>query len=332
MSRSVNINVPVQNACEIEELASNGVTEVYCGVLSDGMRHKFSMTDMISRRQGQIANIDDMNELQKVALKGKELGIRTILAVNMPYSSVLLPFIIELVQYWSEWGGTAIVASDPGLIHSIRNQCPIDIYASIMTNISNSYAVQFFQKLGVKRFVLPRWLSIHELGAMIEPAPELDYEVIVMYDKCIFMDGLCRFYHGTSYQGDSPVGFKYFKETKKNGLPIIEDVDLLYTGHGCSLLYYTDNGGKINFTYGKNTVFACGACSISGLKGAGVNCFKIAGRGLSLQDRVTAARLINQIAQMDQDSTQSAESIQEIYEQVYGQGCYKKLCYYNKPV
>ena len=86
----------------------------------------------------------------------------------------------------------ALIMSDPGLIDLVREAWPEQtIHLSVQANTVNWAAVRFWQKLGVRRIILSRELSLDEVAEIRQQCPDIELEVFVHGALCIAYSGRC---------------------------------------------------------------------------------------------------------------------------------------------
>ena len=86
----------------------------------------------------------------------------------------------------------ALILSDPGLIDLIREQWPEQtLHLSVQANTVNWRAVRFWQKLGIRRVILSRELSLDEIEEIRQRCPDMELEVFVHGALCIAHSGRC---------------------------------------------------------------------------------------------------------------------------------------------
>lgn len=86
----------------------------------------------------------------------------------------------------------ALIMSDPGLILMAREAWPdLAIHLSVQANTVNSAAVRFWQRVGVRRVILSRELSLDEIAAIRQDCPDMELEVFVHGALCVAYSGRC---------------------------------------------------------------------------------------------------------------------------------------------
>jgi len=103
-------------------------------------------------------------------------------------------------------GPDALIMSDPGLIMLVRERWPeMEIHLSVQANTVNSAAVKFWNRVGVKRIILSRELSLDEVQEIRQDCPDAELEVFVHGALCIAYSGRCLlsgyFNHRDANQG-----------------------------------------------------------------------------------------------------------------------------------
>jgi putative protease len=86
----------------------------------------------------------------------------------------------------------AFIMADPGLIMMARETWPdLTIHLSVQMNTVNYASVKFWQKMGVKRIILSRELSLDEVAEIRQECPDMELEVFVHGALCIAYSGRC---------------------------------------------------------------------------------------------------------------------------------------------
>lgn len=86
----------------------------------------------------------------------------------------------------------AIIVADPGVFFMVKEILPdVDIHISTQANVTNYKSVQFWAKLGAKRIVLARELSLREIKNIHTLNPEIELEAFVHGAMCISYSGRC---------------------------------------------------------------------------------------------------------------------------------------------
>ncbi|MBQ2864943.1 MAG: U32 family peptidase [Clostridia bacterium] len=131
-------------------------------------------------------------------------------------------------------GADAVIVSDIGVIHTIRNACPeLEVHVSTQANCVNYASAMVYRSMGAKRVVLGREMSLDEIAELRAKVPDdLELEAFVHGAMCMAYSGRClisSFLNNRSgNRGDctQPCRWNYHlvEQTRPNVfLPIIED-------------------------------------------------------------------------------------------------------------
>jgi len=140
----------------------------------------------------------------------------------------------EYFKYLESIGVDAIIISDPGFLLIAKESVPnMELHLSTQANTVNWKTCEFWHKMGVKRVVLARELSLEEIRKVQEKIPEtMDLEIFVHGSMCMAYSGRClisNYMVGRDSNRGScaqPCRYKYhLVEEKREGeyYPIMED-------------------------------------------------------------------------------------------------------------
>ncbi len=327
----------VSPVCTIDELKNAvdiGADEIYCGIIPPLIGEQYGYDDIISRRQGHIANITTPSDIKSIVAEAARKRIPIALTLNCYYSKSILPDIIRIADFWAESGGTAILLSDIALLKALTLKgLPLKYHLSIMAGAFNTATIDFYAELGVHRVVLPRELSVSEIALITSSHPTLEFEALVLHDRCPFIDGLCGFYHGTAFINGAATSERW-TESIQNEERCIFSSNLSYTGHGCDILLDSADTQHVQYherAFQQNPP-ACAACQLSKLVDAGIGFLKIAGRGLPAPDKALSLRFIKSainIWQSEVDNLIAETRIKHLYKLTFNKLCNDDQCYYQ---
>lgn len=134
----------------------------------------------------------------------------------------------------------AMIMSDPGLIMMVRETWPeMEIHLSVQANTVNAAAVKFWNKVGVKRVILSRELSLDQVEQIRQDCPDSEIEVFVHGALCIAYSGRCLlsgyFNHRDANQGTCTNACRW--DYKTHAAQVDASGDVLSpppaAGHGC---------------------------------------------------------------------------------------------------
>lgn len=209
----------------------------------------------------------DKDELKEAVDYAHENGVRCHITMNIVPHDNDLEGIVEYIKYLEKIGVDALIISDPGIFNIAKENSNIDLHISTQASVTNSHTINFWYKLGAKRVILARELSLDEIIEIRKNVPkDLEIECFIHGAMCISYSGRCllsNYMTGRdANRGDCAhvCRWKYaLQEEKRPGeyYPIGED----------------ENG-----TFIMNSKDLCLIDEINKLIEAGVDSFKIEGR------------------------------------------------------
>ncbi len=167
--------VPAGDMESLKQAIFNGADAVYLGCKCFGAR-KFAK------------NFD--NEEIKEALKLAHLyGVKIYVTMNTLVKDNEVEDFLSQVEFLYKNGVDAIIIQDFGMLCLVREMYPdLEIHASTQANTSSKETAELFYKLGVKRVVLSREMTLDEINAIDVP---IEKEVFIHGALCISYSGCC---------------------------------------------------------------------------------------------------------------------------------------------
>ena len=243
-----------------------GADAVYIGGEAFGLRAK-----------AKNFTFDEMKEGIDFA---HERGVKVYVTANILAHNKDIADAEDYFKKIGEIHPDALIISDPGIFTVARSVCPeIDIHISTQANNTNYMTYSFWHKLGVKRVVCARELSLEEIKDIKSNIPEdMEIESFIHGAMCISYSGRCllsSFLAGRdANHGECthPCRWKYYvMEEQRPGeyMPVVEN----------------DRG-----TFIFNSKDLCMIEHIPELIDAGIDSFKIEGRMKTALYVATVAR------------------------------------------
>ncbi|OOE87043.1 ubiquinone anaerobic biosynthesis protein UbiU [Salinivibrio sharmensis] len=182
---------PAGNIPAVKKAIEHGADAVYVGLKDDtNARHFAGLNFTDSKLQRASQYVHD---------HGKDLHV----AINT----------FAHPDGWRRWqyaidsaagnGADALILADMACLDYAANTYPnLDIHLSVQASATNAGAIRFYQQqYGVKRVVLPRVLSIHQVKQLARDT-DVDLEVFAFGSLCIMAEGRC--YLSSYLTGQSP--------------------------------------------------------------------------------------------------------------------------------
>lgn len=142
------------------------------------------------RAKAKNFSIEDMKEGVAFA---HEHGVKVHVTANILAHNDDIEDAREYFALLKEIGPDALIISDPGMFTIAREICPeIEIHVSTQANNTNYETYRFWWKLGAKRVVSARELSLKEIKEIRNKIPEeMEIESFIHGAMCISYSGRC---------------------------------------------------------------------------------------------------------------------------------------------
>jgi len=169
---------PVSSFESAMGVVSAGADEIYCAVKIPGAEH------ILNRPAGCCVSTYD--ELGKIARYARSKGVETIVTLELPFmSEFMVEQMREHIASCVDESIDALIVGDLGLITMVRDMgVDIPIYASTYLVALNYEAVDFIRKLGVKRVILERHMSVEEIRQVVQRNKDVEIEVFIHGSGC----------------------------------------------------------------------------------------------------------------------------------------------------
>lgn len=260
----MNPLVPVNDRTYLERYAQAGGEEFYVGFHDAAWHERFGDVADLNRMTGfqRQANPYSFEEVLDIVDEVRHLGKKLYVTFNANlYSQEQLDFLFGYFERLHAAGATGVIVSVPEAVQAAAD-CGLEVVASTMCGVYNADIAQFYYNLGCSRVIVPRDVGLAEIEAIAEAVPDVELEVFLMRNGCIFADGFCL---GRHFQGRNALCWDV-RHTRRE----------FYTvGRGRGL---SQAARENNEVYGRFHRTACGLCAIYQLEQAGVAAAKIVGR------------------------------------------------------
>ncbi|MCK5039464.1 MAG: U32 family peptidase [Candidatus Aenigmarchaeota archaeon] len=146
----------------------------------------FGTTDITMRKRTGFKR----GEIKKVVEMCHEKGKKAYLTLNTVVYNNDIKKVEKIIDIAKEAKVDALIVWDPAAIEIAKNK-NMEIHISTQANISNYQSCNFYQKLGAKRVVLSRELSLKEIKK-IKKNTSVEIEAFVHGAMCISISGRCH--------------------------------------------------------------------------------------------------------------------------------------------
>ena len=176
----VELLAPAGNFISLRAVLENGADAVYIGLDGYNMRAN--------------ANNFTFNDLDKVAKTAAEYGAKTYLCTNTILREDAAAKLKSQLPEIAAAEIDGLILSDIGLIEDTASH-GLEPHISVQENITNSFTLKTLKKLGARRAILSRELSIDEIKRITEKSP-IETEVFIHGAMCMAISGRCFLSYG----------------------------------------------------------------------------------------------------------------------------------------
>ena len=135
----------------------------------------------------------DEDELKESVDYAHSLGKKCYITLNILAHNNDFEGMKEYIEYLDQIKVDAVIVSDIGIMSLVKQVAPnLEIHVSTQANITNKYSAMEFVKMGAKRLILARELSVEEIKEIRDYIPqEIEIETFVHGAMCISYSGRC---------------------------------------------------------------------------------------------------------------------------------------------
>ena len=178
MSAPIEFLLPAGNLEKLKYAIAYGADAVYAGVPMFSLR----------ARENQFTWESLAEAVEYCHARGKKIYFT---ANIYAHNAKIKPFMAAFKRM-EELRPDAYIMSDPGLISLVRESYPdAEIHLSVQANNTNWAQVKFWQKMGIRRVILSRELSLREIREIHEECPDMEIECFVQGAICMAYSGRC---------------------------------------------------------------------------------------------------------------------------------------------
>jgi len=335
----IKILSPISRFDEVESVIAAGADELYCGILLDHWRNRYTVSASLNRRQednlilGTSPHFKSFEEFRESIEVAHSHAVSVILTLNEHYYSQdqyshLMPYVDQALEARVD----AFIVGDIAFILSLRERgIPINIHISTAGTVFNSETVKFYQDLGASRIILPRHLTIEEIESIISEASDIELETFILNSRCANIDGFCTFQHGLAdLSPDEKVKKRYL-----NACMLPYNVSV-YAG----AVEQLDPLTQEKISWERQSIWSalhiddrpCGACALYEFSQMGLHGVKIVGRQNTKSKKVKDVTFLRTLIDFLSEKNPSKEEFRNfsrrLYQETYKWPCLVFKCYY----
>lgn len=293
----MNIVAPISRLSEIDAIAAAGANELYCGVVPREWVGTFKAANTNRRPGGNLASLEELEQAVELAHAN---GCTLSLVLNaQAYSAKRSSAASDIASAFLSMGGDALIVSDIGLIHALAEECPAArIHVSSVATCRNASGARLYRELGARRIILPRDITIAEATEIAAEVPDVELEVFVLNDGCVFEEGACNTIHlPTKLGGPICLDSYVYNYRHRSGRPVSERLAEKLVSNDTEYrkwLWYRFSCGFTTTPDGM-PFGPCGLCAIPDFLRGRIAAVKIAGREGPTRRKVASAKMVRRV-------------------------------------
>ncbi|WP_153557941.1 DUF3656 domain-containing U32 family peptidase [Roseimaritima sediminicola] len=173
-----------------ELLAPAGQWDCLTAAIENGADAVYFGLDCGFNARARASNFH-VDELDRVVETLHRRGVAGYVTVNTLVFADELPQLEKVLRRIARSGVDAILVQDFGVARLAREVCPdLDIHASTQMTLTSAETIAVAQRLGIKRVVLAREMSLKEIR-QVRGATEMPLEVFIHGALCVAYSGQC---------------------------------------------------------------------------------------------------------------------------------------------
>ncbi|MDT8441454.1 MAG: peptidase U32 family protein [Desulfuromonadales bacterium] len=307
---------PVDNLQETPLLLDAGADELYGGYLPPDWLDRYGVLASPNQRTFAAAQIGSEADLAAILELVHARGRQFALTLNAPfYTEAQQSLLLDYVDRMVELGIDSLILADPGLIRRLSTRHPqLPLHASTLAHLTNAGSLAFYARLGIRRAVLPRHLTVAELHAIVACVPQVKCDAFLLVGKCPNTEGLCTFQHA------SPDRI-WPCETPYRIEPVAPDPSAALQ----QAMARQASWATTNRRHG------CGLCAIPWLRKAAIDGLKLVGRGAPGVEKARNIKMVREFIALAAECADFAEyrrQAMDAHRRRFAAACHVNVCYY----
>ncbi len=130
-------------------------------------------------------------EMKEAVEYTHSLGKKVYVTLNLIAHNSDLEGLAEYVKYLELIGVDGVIVADLGVLQIVSENTNLNISVSTQASNTNWRSVKMWQKLGAKRVVLAREVSLEDIVAIRKNVPDIEIEIFVHGAMCMSISGRC---------------------------------------------------------------------------------------------------------------------------------------------
>lgn len=353
----MKIESPLSRVEETEKLIDAGAGELYCGVCTKSWKKKYTILGCNNRNEHTLGNLNNLNELKQVVEIAKSYDVPVMLTINGLYTKKQYPSLIEFTERALDTGIKDIIVADLSYLLTLsKMNTGVRIHISTGGTAFNSEAVDFYRHLGASRVILPRHLTVREIGKIAEKSRRIELATFIFYGIDANIDGFCTFHHGLGEYRRKNFDLSLFVRNNPFMMRLVQCVPerlanlVKQTGYmGCLPACWLSYDVKIkpkskdlkvktarerisnSYSFKYMVQVACGICALYDFNKFNITSIKIVGRDNATHDKVKYVQFLKKALDLlnkNKSREEFVESCQELYKATFNSKCLIPRCYY----
>lgn len=178
MNKKLELLAPVGDRERLEAAVYFGADAVYFAGKKFGLR--------------AFASNFDEDEIKDSVKFCHEHNVKVYVTVNILAHQSDFIGLVDYLKHLDESHVDGVIVSDLGIAHTVKEFTNLELHVSTQANITNAESAKVWVKLGAKRLVLARELSIEEVKAIKDAVgDDIDIECFCHGAMCISYSGRC---------------------------------------------------------------------------------------------------------------------------------------------
>lgn len=338
---TINIVSPLSKPDEVTSLIHAGAREFYCGVMPEKWRTDYTVAASLNRRQednpviSTTPHMSSFRDLEICLQEAHKNNARIVLTLNEHYyDSSQWAYLVDYVEEALNAGIDGFIVGDTGLILTILKMAPdTRIHVSTAGTAFNSETIHFYRDMGAHRVILPRHLSLEEIGQIAEKTNGIELEAFILNSRCANIDGFCTHQHGLADFIKEKELKRYYENACMVPYRITADVKGVDHETAEKLLDEKVSWERQHFWSSMHIdERPCGGCALYEFEQWGLAGVKIVGRQNTTEKKLKDVEFINdllkELHEKHPDKKRFRNFARKLYHDRYERPCLVFKCYY----